>query len=138
MRRRREAKLEYWLLCDAVRREDNGKLIIVGMYPVDIGVPAVPVTLPMLSFLLRWNLKPGPLRDGAIVLKGPARKRIAEIPIKERVFGEAQQTGYFLFGISPFHIEQLGTFTLLYASGNRSKRLGSFKVILQESAAQKG
>jgi hypothetical protein len=134
MTRTKEAKLDYWLLCDMIRREDNGKLIIVGLYAPDIVVQAVPVMLPMLSFLFKWDLKTGPLRAGSIVLKDPAGSQIFEFPIEEKTSREAVESAFFAFGISPFGIEKPGTFTLIYGSGNRSSALGSFRVILQQAA----
>ncbi len=134
MTRRKEAKLEYWLLCDMIRREENGKLIIVGAYLPDVVVQAVPAMLPMLSFLFAWDLKPGPLRAGSVVLKDPDGSLIAEFPIEEKTYGEALQLAFFAFGISPFRIEKPGTFTLIYCSGDRSSALGSFRVTLQQAA----
>ncbi|MDD5558081.1 hypothetical protein [Candidatus Methylomirabilis sp.] len=134
MTRSKEAKLDYWLLCDTVRREDSGKLIIVGVYMPDIGVPAVPMTLPMLSFLFKWDLTPGPLRAGAIAVNGPAGQEITRFPVEDNTFGEGRQTGVLAFGISPFVIDKAGTFTVIYHVGNRSKTLGSFRVILQQTA----
>lgn len=134
MTRSKEAKLDYWLLCDTVRLEDSGKLIIVGVYMPDIVVQAVPVMLPMLSFLFKWDLKPGPLRPGSIVLKDPAGGQIFEFPIEEKTSREALKSAFSAFGISPFSIEKPGTFTLSYRSGNRARTLGSFRVILQQAA----
>lgn len=133
MTRSKEAKLDYWLLCDMIRREDNSKLIIIGAYTPDIVVQAVPVMLPMLSFLFKWNLKPGPLRAGSIVLKDPAGSQIFEFPIEEKTSGESLESAFIAFGTSPFGIEKPGTFTLIYRSGNRSSTLGSFRVILQQA-----
>lgn len=42
---------KYTLLCDDVRREDNGKLIILGLYFGVITVPQFPATLPLLTVL---------------------------------------------------------------------------------------
>jgi hypothetical protein len=136
MTHRKEAKLDYWLLCDIVRREDSGKLVVVGMYAQDILVQEVPITLPMLSFLFKWDLRPGPLRAGSIVLRNPDRKEVANISIDEKMFRETQKAGVFVFGISPFGIKKLGTFTLSYKTGSRSKSLGSFRVLLQQSTGQ--
>jgi len=38
-------KIEYAIICDDIRREDNGKLIIIGVYGSDITVPVYPVSL---------------------------------------------------------------------------------------------
>lgn len=45
-------KVELALVCDDVRREDNGKLIIIGVYNRNIGVPQLPATL-FLSLVVR-------------------------------------------------------------------------------------
>ena len=132
----RQAKLDYWLLCDMVRREDTGKLVVVGLYMPDIVVREVPITLPMLSFLFKWDLRPGSLRAGHIVLKDPDRKQITRIPVDEKAFGESRESGVFVFGVSPFGIKKLGTFTLSYKTGSRLKPLGSFRVLLQQPQGQ--
>jgi hypothetical protein len=41
---------KYIIMCDDFRREDNGKLIIIGMYMDTIVVPALPFPLPTLTF----------------------------------------------------------------------------------------
>jgi hypothetical protein len=41
------------LVCDDVRREDNGKLIIIGVYTPDIRVAQIPFVFPSLTFL-QW------------------------------------------------------------------------------------
>ncbi len=38
-------KVLYSLLCDDIRREDNGKLIIIGLYGADVVLPVAPVAL---------------------------------------------------------------------------------------------
>jgi hypothetical protein len=40
----------YILVCDDVRREDNGKIIIIGLYLPDMAVPQIPFVLPTLTF----------------------------------------------------------------------------------------
>jgi hypothetical protein len=39
-------------MCDDVRREDNGKLIVLGMYTPDMAVQQIPFVMPTLCFLL--------------------------------------------------------------------------------------
>lgn len=39
------------IICDDVRREDNGKLIVLGMYMGTITVPMLPFTFPTLTVL---------------------------------------------------------------------------------------
>jgi hypothetical protein len=42
------------LVCDDVRREDNGKLILIGVYGKDIGVTDLPANL-VLSLVVRFE-----------------------------------------------------------------------------------
>ena len=42
---------QYTLVCDDVRREDNGKLMVIGLYTPGIVLIQFPVTLPKLTFL---------------------------------------------------------------------------------------
>lgn len=42
--------LDYSIVCDEVRREDNGKLIIIGMYVGVVALPQLPFVLPSLTF----------------------------------------------------------------------------------------
>jgi hypothetical protein len=44
-------KHTYTIICDDVRREDNGKLLILGMYMGTITVPQLPAILPSLTVL---------------------------------------------------------------------------------------
>lgn len=43
-------KHKYTIVCDEVRREDNGKLIIIGVYQKVIAIPQLPFMLPTLTF----------------------------------------------------------------------------------------
>jgi hypothetical protein len=43
---------QYSIICDDVRREDNGKLMILGMYVGTIVVPQLPTIMPTLTMLL--------------------------------------------------------------------------------------
>jgi hypothetical protein len=57
----------YVLMCDEVRQEITGKLILLGLYTPDIGVAQVPVLLPSLTFVCGLESdRPGnfPIRFG--------------------------------------------------------------------------
>jgi hypothetical protein len=41
----RPAEIQFGLICDDSRREDNGKLILIGVYAGNVVVPALPATL---------------------------------------------------------------------------------------------
>lgn len=51
------------IFCDDIRREDNGKLLLIGVYPEGITIAGFPASFPM-SFWLR--LTGLPLGDGVL------------------------------------------------------------------------
>jgi hypothetical protein len=42
----------YILMCDDVRREDNGKIILIGLYTPDMVAHQIPFVMPTLTFFL--------------------------------------------------------------------------------------
>ena len=48
-----EPKLLYTILCDEVRREDNGKWMFLGLFE-SIGVAALPATHPQCCIVNKW------------------------------------------------------------------------------------
>lgn len=72
---------KYTLLCDDIRREDNGKFIILGLYTPDVVVPSVPFGLPALCFFTVLETDtPGPwefnftLKQSDTILAGGSGK----------------------------------------------------------------
>jgi hypothetical protein len=54
---------KYILICDDVRREDNGKIIILGMYFNEVTVPQLPFPMPSLTFFcVLESERPGTFR----------------------------------------------------------------------------
>lgn len=43
---------KYIVLCDEVRIENNGKLMLLGMYTPDMTVPQLPFSIPSLTFFI--------------------------------------------------------------------------------------
>jgi len=49
----------YTLICDDIRREDNGKFIVIGLYTPHISVPQIPFAMPTLSFVTAFRAEGG-------------------------------------------------------------------------------
>lgn len=60
-------QIQYTLLCDEVRREDNGKLLIIGLYDSNMYVPSFPAKL---SLTLLTRMKIAKPEDVAIEIEG--------------------------------------------------------------------
>jgi hypothetical protein len=50
--------VRFGIVCDQVRREDNGKLLIIGAYGHSIDVSALPVNLMLTLVIGTWSKKP--------------------------------------------------------------------------------
>jgi hypothetical protein len=68
------------IMCDEVRQENNGKLIVVGMYTPDMAVFQLPYVCPVLTFLLwlesdtpgnfQFQMAINHLESGKVIVQG--------------------------------------------------------------------
>ena len=83
---------KYTLVCDEIRREDNGKLMIIGLYTPGLVLPKFPAQLSKLTFMNyldvtapgTWDLafKLNHTDTGAIVSpEGRAKVEVSEIGV---------------------------------------------------------
>lgn len=70
------------IVCDDVRQEINGKLILIGVYTGDIVVSALPVTLTQLHFFIEIRMDSGDiLRFAKVEIRVPGHEPyLVEIP----------------------------------------------------------
>ena len=61
--------LQFSVLCDDVRREDNGKLILIGLFEM-VGGPQYPMTYPSLHVVNRWCNGEGDYRQKVRLVSG--------------------------------------------------------------------
>ena len=70
--------LQFSVLCDDVRREDNGKLILIGLFEV-IGGPEYPLVYPGMAVVNRWCNGLGEFRQ-RVRLVDAENKVVVETP----------------------------------------------------------
>lgn len=121
-----------FLVCDEARREDNGKLLLVGIYTPDIVVKELPVILPGLCFFFTVRgLIPQKNQGVTLRLYAPSKAQLGE---RHFGIGEEEKTSraYIIFRIMPFPIKDAGAYTLKleFVTGQTLKK--TFRVILQE------
>lgn len=81
-------RCETAILCDQVRREDNGKLILIGVYGGGVLLDSYPATLPLSAYVEGQVLEPGIFEaefqfvDG----KGAAMSPVIKVTSGERQF----------------------------------------------------
>jgi hypothetical protein len=82
-------KHKYTLICDEVRKEDNGKLMLIGLYQKVITLPQIPFVLPSLTFFQvletdrpgSWTLKIRlqHLESGKNLIEGNGQMTFAQV-----------------------------------------------------------
>jgi len=104
------------IICDEVRQESNGKLLIIGMYLDNMGVPKVPFTHPGLTFLCKWKFQQGHVPAGKFRLLGPSRKTLREGGFSTgKVDDDAAGLILTTLRFQPFQVDELGEYRLVFA-----------------------
>jgi len=122
---------KYTLICDEVRQENNGKLIIIGLYTDEMAVPEIPFQLPALSFLYTFDAD----RPGGFQFR-------AKLEHLETGNGLAQAMGVIqvvrpgravsVLGFRNINLERIGTYTMsLHIDGENELITTNIEVILQ-------
>jgi hypothetical protein len=88
-----QVKVRFALVCDDSRREENGKLIFIGVYGANIIIPHTPITLPLslilfhetektiqLPFHLRGRLEDAPIIEATASVEFAAPRGISSFP----------------------------------------------------------
>jgi hypothetical protein len=94
--------LQFSILCDDVRREDNGKFMLIGLFEV-IHLPGFPSAYPALHVVNRWFGGEGRYRQ-QVRLMSPDNTVVAQVPASEVVLPDtnASVTALNVFIQVPF------------------------------------
>lgn len=137
--RRPPLRFDHAILCDDIRREDNNKVILIGIYSGDILVQKLPSNLVLAAWLIgtayeegEWPLE---IRYKISAKDAKPRKVTASGNIGVKELKEATELAVPLAKV-PLKIEMPGTLSLDYRiSGGRWKKLLSKTIILQEASS---
>lgn len=124
-------KVDYVLVCDDVRTEDNGKVLIIGLYTDNIVLPKGSDTYVYpITFFIHADVP----RDKAVPvvtwLEGPAGQRMQEsdfgiLQRPEGPFGPAQ----LVWRILPWRAEGLGKYKLHMTQWGDDSVIHEFEVM---------
>lgn len=131
-------KLIDLIVCDEVRREDNGKLLVIGMYLGSILAPHVPFRMPKLSFFFKWKTN-GALPTGEFRLTNPSKEVVGGFGMKtDRTPDSVGALFYMTFTLENTQLTEAGTYTLSYKppEGKRYRPISSFEVGLKDGSSQ--
>lgn len=126
---RREPRLVDVIICDEVRQEITGKLIIVGMYLDNIGVPELPFVLPSLTFLCKWGLDGGCLPAGELEVVAPSHLVVRRAQLTPSDVAPDAELTLIPVQFRPFTVSESGHHRLLYRpEGGRARTIAHFDV----------
>ena len=128
---------QFTIICDDIRREDNGKLVIIGMYAPDIIIPQIPFVLPSLAVLVclrcdrpgTWNFrfKLATLETGKAMVEGMGQVSV-----------EAPGYAYVPFKFGAAQFQAAGTYTFTVdIDEHREPIISQFNVVLRIPVAPK-
>lgn len=127
---------KYTIICDDVRKEDNGKILLLGVYPENIVVPQFPFKMPSLCFY--------ELLASDTAGKWPLKFRMEKTDTRERIIeGEGQleiekapSNGLTVFRFVDVTIKSAGTYQLVAEIGDQRLTVAQFEVTTPEALAE--
>lgn len=133
------ASIRATLMCDDIRVENNGKLILIGVYTPSPLVPQIPFVFPSLSFFQIWEA------DAAGEFQFRARLRhtetgatVADITGLMKI--PQPGVGIGLVKIANLRIDKLGAYDFSVNVAGEPDPIGvhSFSILLQSAQPQPG
>ena len=107
--------LRHTLICDELRIENNGKLILIGVYGEHIIVPQIPFVFPSMTFV-QWldSERPDQMQFRSSVSHLESGQEIAQAAGMIQI--PTKGTGLAVIGFRPIRFDRLGayTFTVTY------------------------
>lgn len=120
-------------LCDEVRQEMSGKLLLIGVYLQNVIVFQLPTVLPSFSVLLKWRTGPDGVPAGVIRILRPDDSVASSMPVE--ACAPTPPGGWFftVLKFQPFGFTAAGEYHLVFApTRGRQRSLLSFEVTLQQ------
>ena len=121
---------KYVLMCDEIRIENNGKIILLGLYMPDMTVPQLPFMIPSLTFFIVLESdRPGNIQVRFAIQLLDSGQNLAE-GMGAAVFPKPG-LGVMPIQLRNFPIQTAGTYVFsLTFEGQREPLTHSFNVLL--------
>lgn len=121
-----------WMMCDDVRQELSGKISIMGIYDGEISVYSVPLMLPQLWFVLKWDISEGGFNDMIMRIELPDGKTLGSFNAKSQPTLTHKQVLLYL-ALFPFQVSAAGDYKLFVKIDDGQEfEMGKFVVKLAE------
>jgi hypothetical protein len=120
----------YTILCDDVRKEDNGKEFLIGILNDTIVINSVPAVLATfgIRFLVKANKTEANIQGH---ITGPDGSQLVRFG-GQVVFANIRWKSSFFFKVSPMPIPQLGDYDIYLGMDGEPEKVHTFSVITTE------
>lgn len=122
-------RFNYFLICDDIRREDNGKEILIGVYNDEILVQSLPILLASLHFRLSLYPKNLSLREFGLSVTTPTGANI--VKAEGQLIGEHNRNVQSIINVAakPLMLPELGAYSVRFRLGKgKEMDVGRFVV----------
>jgi len=128
-----------WMICDDIRREDNGKLMFIGVYDNgNILVPSVPFNLPQIVVYSKWDVSNETIEKYEFKITKPNGDIIG--PVIANIIGDAtaQKNKVILnVAMAPFSVDVCGEYKIDFKINDVVQEFESIKISLISSPGTK-
>jgi hypothetical protein len=127
--------LRHTLICDELRIENNGKLIIIGVYGPQILVPQIPFVFPTLTFI-QWldSERPGQMQFRSSISHLESGQEVAQAAGMINI--PVPGTGVAVIGFRPLRVDRLGPYTFTITYEGQDPIATSFEISLPPMQGQ--
>jgi hypothetical protein len=121
-------KILHTIICDDIRREDNGKEILIGMLNQGLVLQQVPAIIP--TFAIRFLIQPIKTDYDDVVVKviGPEGEQVFKAEMKFK-FQTAKYMGSFFVKVSPMPLKSYGRYQIWLGLDEEPTNVSTFEVI---------
>lgn len=124
------------MTADDVRKEDNGKDIIIGVYNESVIVPTLPAILPTFTLWFQARIRKLKFEKIKAHITDPNEREVVRIE-GNLDFDNALFPAAFSLKISPLPIQIYGVYTVYLGVDWEEEKVGKFEVLSPEQLASR-
>jgi hypothetical protein len=114
------------IVCDDVRREGNGKELLIGVYPSAITLPAIPTVMPALCVRMEVVAKKLRYKIASCAIFGPDKKQIVKIDGPDPVFVNTDFPAALGFQFTNFPASLAGEYEIHFGMDKALELISNF------------
>jgi len=126
----------FFLAADDVRKEDNGKDIIIGVYNESMIVPTIPAALPTFTLWFQTKIRKLHFEKIKAHINDPSDKELVRIEGTIQ-FDNLIFPATFSLKVSPLLLSAFGIYSVFLGMDSEEEKVGQFEVLSPEQFASR-